>query len=167
MQVFKNIKEGVTIGLSLLAGAIVLLVMSPLIVVYYLATRIAEVKHKKNYKKFIAQQEGAQFFVYTNRQTTQSYVEEHLLQQLPQGLHIILLRDTVPVSTLPTMPVSHLLNACAAKGGMPYIITISNSQPVATSVNNQLYAAIQHNDPKRVLQRISELTGGKVGATGD
>lgn len=158
MPLLKNIKEGAAIALALTIGGVALLLFSPFMLFNYLFVRLGFDEDTEDYKDFLRQNEGAQFFAYNNRKATAPFVEEHILPQLPATMGIIFLNGKTPVSALPLHIAQRLLLRSYTKGGMPYLITITNGLPVTVSLNNQLYAAIQHNHPGRLLGRVKELT---------
>lgn len=155
MAALKKIANTLGILLLLIIGAVVLLLASPFIAVFLWREKQATAKEREEFNQFLAQNEGACFFVYNNKRSVQQYIETVVLPQLPQHVKVICSDGHLATS----ISERYLLNSCNTQGGMPYVVVITNGQPVATSVNNRLYAAIQHNDAERVLAPIRVMVG--------
>lgn len=132
------------VGLAVL----VLVILSPLIIAFSIYLYIKEKILDRKFNTYLTTIEGAKYFCYTNRQTSQSYVETNLLPYLPPVTKIIYLGDSKKTIVLgdDTKFVFHLVAKMKmTKGGFPYIAKVSKGKLVAKSINNELYSAIRRN----------------------
>lgn len=150
-------------------GAIVyllLILLLPIILPFLLYLYIRTKIENREFEKYIRSNEGAKFFVYTSRRTSEKYVRENILPFLPSDTRIIYLGDSKKLINLgddqPFLD-QFIYRVRGTPGSYPYVAKITRGKLVSLSINQQLYSAITRNaDAEAIKQKIDRfLTGTK------
>lgn len=141
---------------ALLFGLIisVLIILSPIIILLVAYTYVQEKMNNKRFETYLTTIEGAKYFCYTNRQTSQKYVEANIVPYLPPNTEIIYLGDSKRTIVLgdDTKFLFHIVGKMRmTKGGYPYVGKVLNGQLVTMSVNDRLYNAIKRKKDADVI----------------
>lgn len=146
--------------LVLVLVGIILIILSPiflpLIAFSYLQERIDRIRFT-NYLKL---NEGAKFFAYTNKQSSQEYVEKRILPLLSKDVKILFLNAKGRVNLGDEHKFTNRIvwSMKAAKGGFPYVSKVVNGELVTESTNNRLYSAIRRGvGSEKILTQIEKF----------
>ena len=156
---------GVVVGI--LGAIIVFPFVLPLILLLMVVSRIQARQFERRYAAFLAQNEGAEFFCYTNRMNSWPFVEAHILPVLDSRIHIVQLEGRMPVSTFNEAYISHMLHNIQ-QVGFPNVMKIVNSRVVDRSLHDELYTIVnQKRSPDLFVQVIEEQLTQLRGVKGD
>jgi hypothetical protein len=154
------------IGEYLLVGLffLLLILLLPIILPYLLFLHIRTKIEERGFRKYLRTNEGAKFFCYTSRQTSEKYVRENVLPLLPPHTRIVYLRDSrKPFNLGDDLPflqyfVGHIKRT---PGSYPYAARIVKGQLVSISINQQLYSAITRKaDADAINKKIARFLDG-------
>jgi hypothetical protein len=135
-----------------------LVLLSPIILLLVAYAYVQEKVNNRKFEAYLTKIEGARYFCYTNRQTSQAYVETNILPYLPPDTEIIYLGDSKRIIILgneTTFAFHIVARMKMAKGGFPYIAKVSQGRLISKSINKELYKAIIRNkDADSINHRI-------------
>jgi hypothetical protein len=141
-----SIGELILAGLFVLLLLVLAILLSPIIVPYLFYLYIRSKIENREFEKYIRSSEGAKFFIYTARRTSESWVKENVLPLLPPDTRIIYLGDSrrKPINLGDDQPFleQFIYRVRGTPGSYPYVAKISKGKLVSISVNRQLYSAI-------------------------
>lgn len=109
----------------------------------YVAKR-EEKKFLVEYKQFLKEHEGQEFFCYTSRQNSQNWIEDRILPKLNSNIEIVFLDGKEPKTKLARKYISHSLYHIK-NVGFPSVMKIVNGQMVDSSLHDKLYETINQN----------------------
>lgn len=128
----------------------------PLLAFLYLKDKLGEFR----FNRYSKANNGAKYFAYTNRQTSQKYVEQNILPELSKDIEIMYLGEKGRVN-LGDDSKFHDRIVWAMKavpGGFPYISKVANGNLVTESINNRLYSAITRGaESEQIVVRIKKF----------
>jgi len=131
-------------------------ILIPLIAFGYLQDKVDQFR----FKRYLKAHDGAKYFAYTSRQTSQKYVEHNILPELPKDIEIMYLGEKGRVN-LGDDSKFHDRIVWAMKavpGGFPYISKVANGNLVTESINNRLYSAITRGAAsEQIVVRIKKF----------
>lgn len=148
------------IGLVLLIGGVIALVLSPLWVHVLAVHWIAEKFAQRRFRHYFRANEEAKFFRYTNRRTSQKYVEIKIVPFLADDIQVFKVTDKgwLNLTDDEGFQVRVVWEMKAVKGGFPYVARVVNGEVVSESVNRRLYSAITRRaEPDAVLRQIEKF----------
>jgi hypothetical protein len=137
-------------------------IILPILLYLYIRTKI----ENREFEKYIRSNEGAKFFIYTSRRTSEKYVRENILPFLPSDTRIIYLGDSKKLINLgddqPFLD-QFIYHVRGTPGSYPYVAKVSRAKLISISINRQLYSAITRNaDAEAIKHKIDRfLTGTK------
>ncbi|WP_210330270.1 hypothetical protein [Aliikangiella sp. G2MR2-5] len=100
-------------------------------------------RFKEAYDAFLEENEGSEFFCYTNRELFCSFIEEKLIPNLEGDIFIVKLEGKVPKSEFDEKFMSYSL--CRLRNvGFPNVMKIVNGQFIDHSIHNEIYNAINN-----------------------
>lgn len=119
---------------------------------------------QRNFRQFLRQHEGVEFFCYTNRKNSYSFVEEEILPYLDPDIKIIHLEGRTPISQYNEQYISRILHNLK-QIGFPNVMKINSGKVMDLSLHHELYETINQRKPAshflRILdERIQELRKG-------
>jgi hypothetical protein len=158
--------EPVVAAVFMLLLIVLLILLSPIIVPYFLYLYIRSKFDDRACGRYIRANEGARFFIYTSRKTSERYVRENILPFLPPDTRVVYLLDSrKPFSLGEELPyLEHFIyRVRRTPGGYPYVAKISKGKLLAISINRQLYSAITRKaDADAVNKAISKFLESDV-----
>lgn len=143
----------VLVGFILL---ILLPILLPLIVLSYFQERIDRLR----FAGYLKANEGAKFFAYTNKQSSQKYVETEILPFLPKDVQVLFLsgKGRINLGDEHKFTLRIIWSMKAAKGGFPYVSKVANGELVTESANNRLHSAIRRGvGSEKILKQIEKF----------
>ncbi|HEV8592773.1 MAG TPA: hypothetical protein VGQ55_11780 [Pyrinomonadaceae bacterium] len=143
----------------ILFGIIVILslpILLPVLAFFSLKERFDRVR----FRRYLKANEGAKFFAYTNKQTSQEYVEREILPFLQKDIQILFLsgKGRINLGDEHEFIERIVWSMKGAKGGFPYVSEIIDGELVTESINNKLYSAIRRGaDSKVIIEKIARF----------
>jgi hypothetical protein len=98
-------------------------------------------KFLERYQEFLNQNEGQEFFCYTNRKEFVDVIEQQLIPKLDSTIKIIKLEGKDPITDLNREFISYALNRLT-NIGFPNVMKISHGVVEDISLHNEIYNAI-------------------------
>jgi hypothetical protein len=140
-----SIGELFVTGVFILLLIVLAILLSPIILPYLLYPYIRSKIENRGFRKYIRANEGARFFIYTSRRTSDRWVKENVLPFLPSDTRIVYLQDSRrPINLGDDQPFleQFIYRVRGTPGSFPYVAKISRGKLVSISINRQLYSAI-------------------------
>lgn len=107
---------------------------------------------EKEYKKYINQIEGKNFFCYNNKAQSLEFIKYHILPNLPTSVEVIFLDGKTPVSEYELKFISRTLYNFKDYQGYPHLFKVRNGNIIGESINNELFNIINHqSEPVNLL----------------
>lgn len=100
-------------------------------------------KFLERYQEFLNQNEGQEFFCYTNRKEFVDVIEQQLITKLDSTIKIIKLEGKDPITDLNREFISYALNRLI-NIGFPNVMKINNGVVEDISLHNEIYNAINN-----------------------
>jgi hypothetical protein len=151
-SLFRGIPAVIIMALILLGFAILFVLLLPLMLILTIHDGIHSAKFKKQYDVFLQQNDGAEFFCYTNRQNSEHFVQTHVLPSLDPTINVIHLVDRNPITHYEQAFISHML-LNIRQVGFPNIMKVSNNAVLDISLHNELYSTTNQNkDPDTFVE---------------
>ena len=100
-------------------------------------------KFLERYQEFLNQNEGHEFFCYTNRKEFVDVIEQQLIPKLDSTIKIIKLEGKDPITDINREFISYALNRLI-NIGFPNVMKISNGVVEDISLHNEIYNAINN-----------------------
>lgn len=117
----------------------------------------------ENYQAFLQDNEGERFFCYTNRQQSETIIEQYILPTLDRSVHVIKLIGKTPKTDLHEDYIAHALYQIEHIG-FPNVMVIQQGKMLDYSLYQPIYHAINTADfqalPNIVSMGFKRLTGG-------
>ena len=135
-------------------GLILFFVVFILICIAGYSTSQETKRFNEAYDSFLEENEGREFFCYTNRERFCSFIEEKLIPNLDDGIFIVKLEGKVPKSVFDEKFISYSLHRLN-NVGFPNVMKIVNGQFIDYSIRNKVYNAI-NNEKYNEVQAIVE-----------
>lgn len=123
---------------------VLLPIILPLAIFVYLKGKVDDIR----FKRFLVGNEGANYFAYTDKQTSRKYVEDEILPFLPKDTRVLQLAGKKGRYNMGEDfgMHGHVVGSMKlAKGGFPYVSKIVDGELITESINNRLYSAIRRN----------------------
>ena len=102
---------------------------------------------KRNAQAYIASLEGANFFCYNNRKSSQAFIESEILPLLPSSVDVVFLDGKRVESAYTKHYISHMLYSLKHYAGYPHLIRIRNGKVEEKSINNQFFNHLRDKQP--------------------
>lgn len=155
-----TILEFVLVGVFLVILAVFAIILSPILVPYFLFVWIREKLAERSFKRYLEQAEGTKYFCYTNRHTSEKYVQDNIVPCLGDDVKILHISDKYWESLRDEseFPIRVVWSMKTVKGGFPYVSKVVNGELVTESINQQLYSAITRKaEADGILRRIEKF----------
>jgi len=143
----KWINKVLTIVLIIIISVTVccfLLLLAIIYPFYYLAT-ISQRKRFKElheaYQSYLQEIDGTEFFCYTNRKTSQSFVEEYILPKLDKNINMLFLEGWRVHSNFNEKFLLYALYNLKPKT-VPCFMKVKEGNIISLSLHDELYAAV-------------------------
>ena len=150
------ILQSVGVVMGVLGTIIIFPFLLPLILALMFISRIQTRQFRRRYATFLVQNEGAEFFCYTNRANSQLFVKEHILPALDPQVHIIHLQGNKPISSFDEVYISHMLHSIE-QVGFPSVMKIVNGRVFDRSLHHELYTIVnQKQSPTLFVETMEE-----------
>ena len=159
-SIFEEVTGAGIIGIFVLILAVLAVVLSPIWVPFYIYDRLRERAKQRRFLQYLSENEGAKFFCYTNRKTSEELVETRIVPYLGDDVKVFRISDKYwrTLSDDETFEFSIVLEMSTEKGGFPYVSKVVNGELVTRSVNNRLYSAITRKaDADGILREIEKF----------
>lgn len=131
-------------GIFMLISLPFMLIIQPFI---WIGNRIRE----RQFKEYLKQLEGKNFFCYNNKSKSLDFIEGNILPNLPESVEVIFLNGRTPESAYEQKFISHALYGLKNYHGFPHLLKIRNGSAIDESLNNELFNTIQQNKPTNEL----------------
>ncbi len=121
-------------------------------------------RFKQAYNTFLEENEGREFFCYTNREGFCNFIEEKLIPNLDDDIFIVKLEGKVPKSEFDEKFISYSLYRLN-NVGFPNVMKIVNGQFIDQSIHSEIYNAInneKYNEMPTIVQEALLKVRGKV-----
>jgi hypothetical protein len=127
-------------------------VLIPLFVVGIIVNWIKDVK----FKLFLSRNEGAAYFFYTDRESSEKYVKEEILPSIPEHVRIVYCGDNVLVIFGEERAFdTAVLASVAKKGGFPMLVKVRSGKVVFESINRNVYrSVVRRAAPTLALRQV-------------
>ena len=148
--------------LILILFGVLLIVLSPIILPVVAYAYIRSLIDDWRFRRYVKNNEGATFFAYTNKASSELYVKEKILPHLPRDTKVFHLAGKGRINMgddfgLLAYVVSTMRET---EGGFPYMSRIVNGEVVTESINNRLYSSIRRGvGAEQINERISRFYG--------
>ncbi len=139
---------------------IILLILSPILLPLIIFSYFHERIDRLRFVGYLKANEGAKFFAYTNKQSSQEYVEKEILPFLPKDVQVLFLsaKGRINLGDEHKFTERIIWSLKTAKGGFPYVSKVANGELVTESANNRLYSAIRRGvGPEKILKKIEKF----------
>jgi hypothetical protein len=147
--------------LILILFGLLFILFSPIILLVAAYVYIKSLIGRLRFRRYLATNEGATFFAYTNKASSKAYVEQRILPFLSHDTKIFYLagkKGRVNMGDdfgLLAYVVSVMRET---PGGFPYVSKIENGELVTESINNRLYSAIRRGvEADQMNERIARF----------
>lgn len=117
-----------------------MLVVQPFI---WMGNKIRE----QQFKAYLPQLEGKNFFCYNNKIKSLDFIEHDILPNLSESVEVIFLNGRTPESAYEQEYISQALYRFKNYHGFPHLLKIRNGSTFDESLNNELFNVIQQNKP--------------------
>lgn len=155
---YNNIKHTLGIVLLLLVVSVVLILLSPLFILFFIKIHFEERAFNKKYVIFLQNIEGTRFFCYNNKTNSYSYINRNILPILSTDIKVIFLDGKVPKSDYETKFISHMLYQIKDRKGFPYLLKVSQGRLIDKSINNDFYnTKNQDKDIHLLSEKINQF----------
>jgi hypothetical protein len=128
-----------------LLGAIVLLISLPFIIISYPFSWLRNKKFENDYREYLIQLEGKNFFCYNNKQSSKDFIENELIPNLPESVELIYLNGRIPESKYEKKFISHILYQFKNYQGFPQLLKIRNCETFDDSIRSDVFNTINQN----------------------
>ena len=123
-----------------------------LIPIYIFELKKEEAEEKENFKKFLSQIEGKNFFCYNNKVKGKEFIENEIVPFLNKDIEIIYLDGrTIQSNDYENKYLSKAFNGFKNYSKFPHLMKIKNGEIKDISINNEFYNAINNNGNKTKL----------------
>lgn len=144
------------LSLVLLAGIFVL-VSLPFMIIAQPFIWIGNWVRERQFRKYLKQLEGKNFFCYNNKSKSIEYIQQYVLPSLPYSVEVIFLNGKTPESDYEQKFISNALFKFKNYHGFPHLLKIRNGVTLDESVNNELFNTMVQN--KSVDELILKING--------
>ncbi len=132
-------------GVSLVIVVIIFVLLLPFIAFVMMFSGLFYSKEdeefKEEYLEFLRENEGVEFFCYTNRKTSEKEIEKYIIPYIDKNVHVVKLTGKNVACNHNERFISHALYNIRGFG-FPNIMKISNLTMVDHSLHKDLYDAI-------------------------
>ena len=155
-----TISDDLGTAAALILFVLVVILLSPILISVNAFLYIKNGLSRRRYRKYLKHNEGAKFFCYTSRKTSENYVEENILPFIPADVLVLHLQDKTwfdlgDPDGIPVQVVGQMKNV---RGGFPYVSKVVGGELVTESINNRLYSAITRKaSAENIVQRINRF----------
>ena len=154
-----KIREGLIIfGLVLLW-----IVLSPIWIPFFAFVYIDQKIDDYRFRKYLAATGDKNFFCYTNKQSSQQFVENNVIPFLPADVEVLFVssKRLIDLRKKNGFPDRIIGKMRELKKGFPCVAKISGGRLITESVNHEIYEAIQRKkDPGPIVEKISRFFDG-------
>jgi len=144
--------------LILVLFGLLLILFSPIILFVAAYAYIKDRIGRWRFRRYLATNEGATFFAYTNKASSKTYVEGKILPCLSHDTKIFYLASKKGRVNMGDDfgLLAYVVSAMReTEGGFPYISKIKSGELVTESINNRLYSAVRRgSDAELVVERV-------------
>lgn len=122
------------------------IIISSTVILVIIASYQSQRERKRfleRYREFLNQNEGQEFFCYTNRKEFVEVIEQQLIPKLDSTIKIIKLEGKDPITDLDREFISYALNRLI-NIGFPNVMKISHGVIEDISLHNEIYNAINN-----------------------
>ncbi|MEQ8926435.1 MAG: hypothetical protein RLO81_11515 [Fulvivirga sp.] len=149
-------------------GGLFMLISLPFMLIAQPFIWIANRTRERQFKKYLEQLEGKNFFCYNNKSKSLDFIENNILPNLPESVEVIFLNGRTPESEYERKFISHALYGFKNYHGFPHLLKIRNGSTIDESMNNKLFNTIHQNKPiDEVFEHMNnffEIENGKKNA---
>ena len=147
--------------LILVLFGLLFILFSPVILVVVTYAYIKNLIDEWRFRRYLATNEGAKFFAYTNKASSETYVKEKIVPFLPRDTKVFRLagkKGRVNMGDDFGL-LGYFTSAMReTEGGFPYLSKIKNGKLVTESINNRLYSAIRRGTgAEPIVERIQRF----------
>lgn len=140
----------VIIGIALCVVAI------PMAILYSIIGLFVRRKLNTEYRAYLKEIEGRNFFCYNNRQNSYAYIMEEIIPHLPKGVEVIFLNGkSIESSNLNQKFISKAFREFRNYRNFPHLMKIRNGQVHDLSMNQELYLCL--NQKKEISQFFDKM----------
>lgn len=144
--------------LVIILFGLLFVLFAPIILLYVIYRYVRSLTDEWRFKRYLRANDGATFFAYTNKASSERYVEENILPYLPSDTTVIHLagkKGRVHMGGDLGLLAYVVSSMREADGGFPYASKIVNGILVTKSMNDRLYSAIRREiDAEQINERI-------------
>jgi len=113
---------------------------------------------KRQFKAYLPQLEGKNFFCYNNKSKSLDFIEHNILPNLPESVEVIFLNGRTPESAYERKFISYALYGLKNYHGFPHLLKIRNGSTFDESLNNELFNTIHQNKPtNKLFERMANF----------
>lgn len=140
---------------GILLGIIFMLISIPIFLITKPFIWFSKKNRERQFKKFIKQMEGKNFFCYNNKSKSLEFIKHHIIPNLPASVEVIFIDGKTPKSEYERKFISHFLYKFKNYQGFPHLFKVRNWNVADESLNNELFNIINQNKP--VDELISKI----------
>jgi hypothetical protein len=143
---------GVTIVIVVLILALPFLLAGTLVTASFQDKKRKE--FLKRYELFLKENEGKEFFCYTNRKNSREVIEMEVLPKLDISIQVIRIDGKQPITSLDESYISHALYNIK-NIGFPNVMKVVKGQLVDYSLHNEMYNAINSGRESELINIVA------------
>lgn len=147
----KTLKALFNLLLVVIIGIPLLIILIPVLLFFIPIQYVKNKRFKREYAKFLSENNGKNYFCYNNRKDSQNFIEEHIISSLSDQIEIIHLNHKLPKSYSNAEFISKALYELKDYTKFPHLMKIRNNEILDKSINNSFYNVMNLGKPKTDL----------------